>query len=113
VCWFIRAQANVEGLREPAKILGWLLRITHNLCIDYLRARQSARIDDTADPELALFARVEACVQSDLECAEMSACVRDQVEQLPETDRWAILLPTSRVSATRRSRVCSTLKRAQ
>jgi RNA polymerase sigma-70 factor (ECF subfamily) len=89
---FIRAQANVEGLREPAKVLGWLLRITHNLCIDVLRARQAARIDGEADPELAPAARVEASVQSDLERAEMSACVRDKVEQLPETDRWAILL---------------------
>src|SRR5512139_2336806 len=74
---FIRAQANVEGMREPAKVLGWLLRITHNLCIDQLRARQSARIDAAADPELAPAARVEA---------------QDQSDRLPETDRWAILL---------------------
>jgi len=89
---FIRAQANLEGVREPAKVLGWLLRITHNLCIDALRARQSARIDASADPELAPAARVEARVQSELERAEMSACVRGQVDKLPETDRWAILL---------------------
>lgn len=89
---FIRAQANVEGLREPAKVLGWLLRIAHNLCIDRLRARQAARIDAAADPERAPAACVGACVQSDLERAEMSACVRDKVDQLPETDRWAILL---------------------
>ena len=89
---FIRAQANVEGLREPDKVLGWLLRITHNLCIDALRARQSARIDAAADPELAPAARVEPSVQLDLERAEMSACVRDQVDRLPETDRWVILL---------------------
>jgi RNA polymerase sigma-70 factor, ECF subfamily len=57
-----------------------------------LRARRAARIEETADPELAPAARVDACVQSDLERAEMSACVRDQVDQLPETDRWVILL---------------------
>lgn len=84
---FLRAQTNVEGLRERDKVLGWLLRITHNLCIDALWARQSARIDAAADPELAPAARVEPSVQLYLERAEMSACVRDQVNHLPETDR--------------------------
>ncbi|MBP1635113.1 MAG: polymerase, sigma-24 subunit, subfamily [Acidobacteria bacterium] len=89
---FIRAQANVDRLREPDKVLAWLLRIAHNLCMDQLRARQAARIDEAADVETAPAARVEPSVEADLERGEMSACVRDKVDQLPETDRSVILL---------------------
>jgi RNA polymerase sigma-70 factor (ECF subfamily) len=89
---FVRAQASLDSVREPAKVLSWLLRIAHNLCVDELRARQAARIDHAADPETARAARVEACAQANLERSEMSACVRAKVDQLPETDRSVILL---------------------
>ena len=89
---FIRAQANLDSLRDPAKVLAWLLRIAHNLCMDQLRARQASRIEQAADPETAPAARVEPRVQSDLERGEMSACVRGKVDALPDTDRSVILL---------------------
>ena len=60
--------------------------------MDHLRARQASRIEAEVDVEAASAARVEACVQSELERGEMSACVREKVDQLPETDRTIILL---------------------
>jgi len=89
---FLRVQAHLESLREADKVAAWLFRVAHNLCMDHLRARQASRIDQAADVETAGAARIEACVQSELERGEMTACVRAKVEQLPETDRSVILL---------------------
>ena len=89
---FLRAQVHLESVREPDKVAAWLFRVAHNLCMDLLRARQASRIDPAADVETARSARVEACVQSELERGEMTACVRAKVDQLPETDRSVILL---------------------
>lgn len=89
---FLRAQFHLESISEPDKMAAWLFRVAHNLCMDQLRARQASRIDLAADVETARAARVDACVQAELERGEMSACVREQVERLPETDRSIILL---------------------
>jgi RNA polymerase sigma-70 factor (ECF subfamily) len=88
---FLRAQANLDALREPEKMSAWLFRIAHNLCMDHLRARQSSRIDLTADPDTAGTCD-PASVQRDLEREEMSACVREKIDQLPESHRAVILL---------------------
>ena len=88
---FLRAQAHLDEVREPEKVAAWLLRIAHNLCIDYLRARQALRIDPTADPE-AFQGCIDASLQREVERGEMSACVREMVDRLPDTDRSVILL---------------------
>jgi len=64
-----RKAGNVEGLRELGQwSLGWLLRITHNLCIDVaLRPRQSARIRRGPPTRAGAAARVRPSVQLDLE----------------------------------------------
>ena len=88
---FLRARSHLESVREPDKVAAWLFRIAHSLCMDQLRARQASRIDPAADPETAA-ACGSGSVQRDLERGEMSACVREKVDHLPETDRSAILL---------------------
>ncbi len=88
---FIRAQANLDALREPECVSAWLFRIAHNLCMDHLRARRSSRIDPAADPDSA-GACDGASVQRDLERGEMSACVREKIDRLPESHRAVILL---------------------
>jgi RNA polymerase sigma-70 factor, ECF subfamily len=88
---FLRAQTRLESVREPDKVAAWLFRIAHNLCMDQLRARQASRIDPAADPETAATCG-SVSVQRDLERGEMSACVREKVDHLPETDRSVILL---------------------
>ena len=88
---FLRAQSHLESIREPDKVAAWLFRIAHNLCMDHVRARKASRIDPTVDPEAAATCD-PVSVQRDLERGEMSACVREQVGRLPETDRAVILL---------------------
>jgi RNA polymerase sigma-70 factor, ECF subfamily len=88
---FLRAQAHLDAVREPDKVGPWLFRIAHNLCLDQLRARQASHIDPAVDPETAA-ACPAVSVQRDIERGEMSACVREKVDHLPETDRSVILL---------------------
>lgn len=88
---FIRAQANLDALREPEKVTAWLFRIAHNLCIDHLRARQSSPIDPSADPDAA-GASEAASAQQDIERKQMSDCVRAMIDRLPESHRAVILL---------------------
>jgi RNA polymerase sigma-70 factor (ECF subfamily) len=88
---FMRAQAHLEGVRDPDRIVAWLFRIAHNVCMDYLRARQSSRIDPDAEPETACGCAAGS-VQRDLERREMSACVRDKIDHLSATDRAVVLL---------------------
>jgi RNA polymerase sigma-70 factor (ECF subfamily) len=88
---FMRAQANLDALREPEKVPAWLFRIAHNLCMDHLRARRSSHIDPSADPDAAASCE-GASVQRDLERGQMSDCVRGKIDRLPETDRAVILL---------------------
>lgn len=40
---FIRACGHLEGLRDVARLKGWLYRIATNLCMDVLRRRTRAR----------------------------------------------------------------------
>jgi RNA polymerase sigma-70 factor, ECF subfamily len=88
---FLRAQTRLESMREPDKVAAWLFRVAHNLCMDQLRARKASRIDPETDPEAAADCG-SGSVQRDLERGEMSACVREKVDHLPETDRSVILL---------------------
>jgi RNA polymerase sigma-70 factor (ECF subfamily) len=88
---FLRAQAHVDGLRDPDRVAGWLFRIAHNVCMDQLRARQSSHIDPAADPDAACACE-PPLVERDIERREMSACVRQKIDELPATDRAVILL---------------------
>jgi RNA polymerase sigma-70 factor, ECF subfamily len=87
---FLRAQAHLDAVREPDKVSAWLFRIAHNLCMDHLRARRASRIDPAADPEAS--GACDSSVLRDLERGQMSDCVREKIDRLPETDRAVILL---------------------
>jgi RNA polymerase sigma-70 factor (ECF subfamily) len=88
---FMRAQAHLDGLRDPDRVVAWLFRIAHNVCMDYLRAQQSSHIDADVEPDTACHCEAGS-VQRDLERREMSACVRDRIDHLPATDRAVVLL---------------------
>ncbi|RPJ84749.1 MAG: sigma-70 family RNA polymerase sigma factor, partial [Acidobacteria bacterium] len=88
---FLRVRTNLDALREPEKLSAWLFRIAHNLCMDHLRARRSARVDSDADPESAGAAEGRGA-ERDLERGEMSNCVRAKVDSLRPADRAVIQL---------------------
>jgi RNA polymerase sigma-70 factor, ECF subfamily len=88
---FLRVQHGLSALREPAKVTSWVLRIAHNLCLDQLRARRSSRIDADADPATEPADGAGGC-QQDLERRQMSDCVRQKIDLLPESLRAVVLL---------------------
>ena len=70
---YLKAWKNRGGLRDGSAVLPWLLSITHNVAISFLRAsREVADVDLIADREdhgartdTALFAEADAaCLQS-------------------------------------------------
>jgi RNA polymerase sigma-70 factor, ECF subfamily len=89
---FIRVQKNLATVREPEKIPAWVFRVAHNLCIDHLRAQASSRIETGAEPDAVGAGGDTGSVDTDIEHKEMSACVREKIEQLPENHRSIILL---------------------
>jgi RNA polymerase sigma-70 factor (ECF subfamily) len=88
---FIRAQKNLDDLRDSSKIASWLFRIAHNVCMDHFREfkRTSAKECELSEAR-DLFRN--AIVQKKLEQGEMSACVQDVVRTLPESYRDVIML---------------------
>ena len=89
---FMRVQKNLATVREPEKVPAWVFRVAHNLCIDHLRARASSRIETGAEPDAMCAGRDTGSIDTDLEHKQMSSCVREKIEQLPENHRAIILL---------------------
>ena len=92
---FLRAHRKLSGLQDPARISPWLYRIATN--ISYDRLRRSARqpyVDSLSEPKVAASEPVDREPRLDLliDQGEMSSCVREYIEALPDTYRAAILL---------------------
>ena len=98
---FIRAQKGLKDFRGESSPLTWLFRIANNLCLDSLRkekgrgmtveffeyldhrahgAEESGK-NEESDPQVHL-----------LEQREMSACVQEFVDRLPEIYRSVMIL---------------------
>jgi RNA polymerase sigma-70 factor, ECF subfamily len=88
---FLRVQRGLSELREPDKVTAWVLRIAHNLCLDHLRTRRNSPIAAEADQE-ADVPDAAHDFHRDLERRQMSACVRDKIDRLPENLRAVVLL---------------------
>jgi RNA polymerase sigma-70 factor (ECF subfamily) len=86
---FIRTQENLGSLRDPSKISSWIFRIAYHLCQDHFRAlKKSSSHEEIHD---GLVNLQETPVQKKLEQSEMSQCVQDQLNLLPETQRSVII----------------------
>ena len=93
---FLSALSSLSKLKDPSKLSGWLGRITSNLCIDWLHARNrevpldgtqlsGIRSEDlsghsTEPPDEAVLAR------------ERQERVRHAIDKLPDAYRTAVLL---------------------
>ena len=94
----LRALRAGGALREPAALLSWLYRLATNVFLDQVRADRrrpladrEGRLDRGADPADEIpdpGPRVDRLAEQ----AEMSACVREYVNQLPPEYRAVILL---------------------
>ena len=96
---FLRALRQLESLKEQAALGVWLYRIATHVSYDFLRrvsrrpVLQMEGADDEAGgaQELATMAATPRLDQI-VEQAEMSTCVQEFLERLPDGYRAAILL---------------------
>ena len=96
---FEKAQRAVGTFRGDSRVLTWLYRIATNAAIDRLRTAgrhvDVERHDDETDPlDAARSAEAahERSLDSEVDRTRMRACILDVVEQLPTSQRAAILL---------------------
>lgn len=96
---FLRAHRELVSLQDSDAVAVWLYRIATRLCVDaYRRAFRDpqARCQDAlpdSDAEDDQLADADAPpLQLVIEQAEMSACVRTVVDDLPESYRAVLLL---------------------
>jgi len=94
---FLRAYEAWGSFRGEAPERIWLLRITRNVCLDYLRsprARQAkaASLDEAAETGTAAGCEPPLTVEQAARQAEMTECVQQFVLSLPETLRTPLIL---------------------
>jgi len=86
---FIRVQENLDNVRDPEKISSWIFRIAHHLCQDHFRTlKKSSSHEDIHDDLVNLQ---ETPIQKKLEQEEMSRCVQNQLNLLPESMRNVLI----------------------
>jgi len=95
---FLRVHRRLDSLKDPANLSVWLYRTATHVCYD--RFRQASRrsttqsLDTTSghdDTVLVEDVDTPSLLQV-IERSEMSACIREFVEQLPDDYRMTILL---------------------
>ncbi len=96
---FEKAQRAIVTFRGDSRVLTWLYRVATNVAIDRLRSaarRTDLERDDSAantlDPDVASEAAGERSPDGDLDRRRMRECILRVVEQLPASQRAAILL---------------------
>jgi len=86
---FMRIQQNLDSLRDASKVSSWVFRIAHNLCQDHFRSRK--RLSSHEEIHEGLFNLQETPLEKKMEQAEMSQCVQDQLNLLPESLRSVLI----------------------
>lgn len=98
---FLRAFRKLETLRDDSRVSAWLYRIATNICRD--RYRRSSRSPQTVsiegssdDDSTSIGEKLPSTDHPPLELwldqHEMSACVQEHIEELPDASRAVILL---------------------
>ena len=86
---FIRIQENLDSVKDPSKISSWIFRIAYNLCQDHFRSRkQSSSHEEIHD---GLVNLQETPLHKKVEQGEMSRCVQDKLNLLPESLRSVLI----------------------
>lgn len=91
---FLRAHRKLHSLEDPDKLSPWLYRIATNLSYDSLRRSGRRPPTDSLSDEQPDVEPVEPGPRLDrlIEQREMSSCVREYIEKLPDSYRAVILL---------------------
>jgi RNA polymerase sigma-70 factor (ECF subfamily) len=98
---FVRAYANLESFKGDSRFSTWLFKITNNLCIDWIRRRQTAQSeeldeggrsqDDSLAPGL-ISGRLDANPQGQLLRQELASKLQTALEALPPKHREILWL---------------------
>lgn len=96
---FEKAQRAIGTFRGDSRVLTWLYRVATNVAIDRLRSAQRRddleRADDDTDAletALSTNATHDRSLESDVDRAHMRECILRVVDELPTSQRAAILL---------------------
>ena len=92
---FLKLWTNASKWQpEKAKLTTWLHRITHNLCIDYLRKHGRTQTSDTLDIGAAehLLETPQSDEQNESIAIDEKQRVNHAISLLPETQRSALML---------------------
>jgi len=97
---FIHAQKGLKDFRGEAALSTWLFRIANNLCLDHLRKEKGrgTMVDffeylDNREYDLCDQGKSEEDQEPKLlEQREMSECVQEFIDRLPETYRSVMVL---------------------
>ncbi len=96
---FLRAHRQLDRLEEPAALSVWLYRIATHVCYDFLRraSRRPLPAESTTDEEGERPTEDEVPADGPrldqlVDQADMSACIQEFLEHLPDSYRAAILL---------------------
>jgi RNA polymerase sigma-70 factor (ECF subfamily) len=87
---FVRIHERLGGVRDTSSVVAWMFTIARNAITDHYRAQA---IHPHADHISASQAHQSALLKQDADAsAELAACMRPFVEQLPENYRRAVTL---------------------
>ncbi len=87
---FMRIQQNLESVRDPGKVSSWVFRIAYNLCQDHFRTQKKLLSHEEIHEELVELQ--ETPLQKKMEQDEMSLCVQNQLNLIPESLRSVLIL---------------------
>lgn len=88
---FIRIQTSLDKVKDHERLASWIFRTAYNICQDHFRRRQTAAPREGELSE-SMEGLQSAIAQQGLEQCEMSRCVQDVVNLLPESLRSVIVL---------------------
>jgi len=80
---FIRIQENLDSVKDPSKVSSWIFRIAYNLCQDHFRSRKKSSSHEEIHDGLVNLQ--ETPLHKKVEQGEMSRCVQDKLDLLPES----------------------------
>jgi len=86
---FIRIQENLDSVKDPSKVSSWIFKIAYNLCQDHFRSRKKSSSHEEIHDGLVNLQ--ETPLHKKVEQGEMSQCVQDKVNLLPESLRSVLI----------------------
>jgi len=97
---FIKTYKSLSEFRGESKVSTWIFRIATNACLDYFRSRPHKKDEktDLLSPDDLLTSTLPDGEQKPPEAdeelinVEMSSCVREYIDNLPDEYRAVILL---------------------